>query len=572
MTGGILRHFQALSTPKQNPVLEVLSTPAHPQVTQTVRLLNYQGFINMTEQIKIGEELFPTRTVVSIMPGGMGDIYVLSNGTVAKSVKQEIVDNEMARTAFENEARFIIACDVHPCVIRWLDVQVARERLFLISEYARKGNLLSHISKNGIGTLQVANWAAQFCLGMVHMHSMGIVAHQDIKPENILIDIDDGNDDRSGFKRTVTHSGKYFTEGIVKIADFGLADIFRKSGDYKPDIHTPNRYDKNLSASTTINNQVIVGTPRYMAPEQFNGVSNEQTDLYSFGIVFFQMITGRFPSLHRSKGVPLPSKIKNAIPREFDSICSKLTALNPKDRYSTFKQLFVDLEPFTQGEIWDRFYYIQGIQDPQNENKKISIDDPGFLKLGFNREYPRKRYFAMMKLEMYEEALKLIDRQIANNFKRQNEISVFDPGANKTTVQKFSFPAPFTAEEWSIAKIGCLSAMKRYDEAISICEKVLSQNQNNWQAMISKAALLANRGHYSDAILLFENALSLEPNDLLAWVNMGICYWQLGNIVEVERCYQKVATIDSKAAGTQKLACLLSQDKKGKQSDIQKND
>lgn len=525
----------------------------------------------MTEQIKIGDELFPNCTIISIMPGGMGDIYVLSNGTVAKSVKQEIVDNEMVRTAFENEARFIISCDVHPCVIRWLDVQVARERFFLISEYARKGNLLSHIPPKGLGILQAANWAAQFCLGMVHMHSMGIVAHQDIKPENILIDIDDGNDDRSGFKRTVTYSG-YFREGILKIADFGLADIFRKSGHYKSNLQTPNTYDKNLSASTAIDNQIIVGTPKYMAPEQFTGISNEQSDLYSFGIVFFQMITGRFPNLHRSKGVPQPSKIKSEIPSEFDRICLKLTAPNPQERYISFKQLFVDLEPFTQGEIWNRFYYITGIQDPNSEKRKTSIDDPNFLKLGFNREYPRKRYFAMMKLGMYEEALKLIDRQIANNFKRQNEIPVFDPSTNTTTVQKFSFPSPFTAEEWSIAKIDCLSAMGRYDEAISVCEKVLSQNPNNWQALISKGALLANRGYYSEAILLFENALSLEPNDLLAWVNMGICYWQLDNIVEVERCYQKVASLDSKAAGTQKLAYLLSQDKKVKRSDIQKTD
>lgn len=334
--------------------------------------------------LAIGARLLGHR-VTDVLEGGIGVIYVLDDRLAAKTVQDAFAFDARVTHAFKLEAKFLLQCDHHPNIVEWKSFEHDSGRPFLVMEYVRGGNLRGQLATCQLAPEICAQWAVQVCLAMVHMHDMGAELHQDLKPENILID---------GTR--------------IKVADFGLARVAKTvTPPGKVEIQSTSHVS-NYVLGVTPRGHPIVGTPSYMAPEQWEGHADERTDLYSFGIVLFEMLTGRFPDRHRERGIGTPSASDESTLSQLLRICHKLSQHDPAKRYRSFKHLFVDLEPITRGSAGE--YEIVGRPEFHSVPFAQQIDQPSFMSLPYSRFTPLKRLVELYALGEFEAALEILEK------------------------------------------------------------------------------------------------------------------------------------------------------------------
>jgi serine/threonine protein kinase len=211
--------------------------------------------------LQLGHIFLDRYEIFGIRQGGFGVVYFATDlqtkqEFAIKTYKPEYVNSLSSINQFKSEASFWININPHPNIVRAYFVEVFQEQPYLFMDYIAGGSLRELLSKGALRTDQAINFAYQLCLGMESANSNGEIAHCDLKPENILID----------------------KNGIIKVSDFGLAQqIEVRQGKYP---------------------MVDSGTWAYAAPEQF-GITqqsvNSQSDIYSFGIILFEMLTGNLP-------------------------------------------------------------------------------------------------------------------------------------------------------------------------------------------------------------------------------------------------------------------------------------
>ncbi|MBA2665143.1 MAG: serine/threonine protein kinase [Bradymonadaceae bacterium] len=259
--------------------------------------------------------------------GGMGVVYraehVLMKKTVAvKVLHPEMTQNEEVVARFQREAQAAANIN-HPNVCAATDFgQTEDGAFFLVIEYLEGDTLHTTLSTyHKLTPLRSIHIAQQICSALDQAHEQGIV-HRDLKPENImLVERDDDPD-------------------FVKIMDFGIARVsMEKSDGYK----TPARLTKA---------GMVYGTPHYMSPEQVvGGEIDARADLYSVGVVLFEMLTGRLPfesdnlvqlmGMHVTKAPPRPSEVVTGvtIPKALDALVVKLLAKSPEQRHQSAEQV-----------------------------------------------------------------------------------------------------------------------------------------------------------------------------------------------------------------------------------------
>lgn len=197
----------------------------------------------------------------------------------------------------------------HPCIISILDANLEASVPYFISEYLPNGNLRHYIGvKDDTDLKRVIRTFLQLCYALNYAHRQGII-HQNLKPENIL-----------------------FTEqNNIKISDFGMNRIIRA----RPGVQVP---------------QVFIGAQSiaYQPPEILSGSEEivKQSDIYSAGIILYEMITGSIPG-RRSQ---LPSQIVKGIPEAIDKIFDRMTQDRISDRYEDFEQILDDFYSSFKGE------------------------------------------------------------------------------------------------------------------------------------------------------------------------------------------------------------------------------
>ena len=179
--------------------------------------------------------------------------------------------------SFKLEALAWIKLNIHPHIVNAIAVQDINGRPFIYMEYIAPDklgrNTLTHYLRSPISLKKALKWGIQFCHAMEHTISHGVSPHRDIKPDNIMI--------------TNTQD--------LKVTDFGLAKLWNKSNFL--DVQSQTTHEdlsvekiNKLSLFKGLNNNNIVGTPPWMAPEQFEGVADIRSDIYSFGLVLYQII------------------------------------------------------------------------------------------------------------------------------------------------------------------------------------------------------------------------------------------------------------------------------------------
>ena len=258
---------------------------------------------------------YEIRDVVGV--GGMAVVYKAYDNiddriVAVKILKDEYLTNEEFRRRFKNESKAIAVLS-HKNIVKVFDVSFGDRLQYIVMEYIEGVTLKEYIEERGvIDWNEALYFSIQILRALQHAHDKGIV-HRDVKPQNIML----------------------LENGTIKVTDFGIA-----------------RFSHSETRTMT---EKAIGSVHYISPEQAKGeLTDEKADLYSIGVVLYEMLTGKLPfeaesavsvALMQVNNDPaLPRSINPNIPVGFEQITMKAMQKSTRDRYQTASEVLYDLE------------------------------------------------------------------------------------------------------------------------------------------------------------------------------------------------------------------------------------
>jgi predicted Ser/Thr protein kinase len=260
------------------------------------------------------DRMFPNLEIQALIgSGGMGAVYrarqpELDRTVAVKILPQASQDAEVYEQRFIREARALAKLN-HPNIITVFDFGQVQGLYYFVMEYVDGVTLRDAISGGKLTAKDALAIVSQLCDSLQFAHEEGIV-HRDIKPENILID----------------------QRGRVKVADFGLAKLVAQDA-----------AGENLTGT-----QQVMGTMRYMAPEQMSGTKHvdHRADIYSLGVVFYELLTGELPL-----GWFAPPSKKASIDVRLDEVVLRTLESEPSRRYQQASELKSAVESISATQL-----------------------------------------------------------------------------------------------------------------------------------------------------------------------------------------------------------------------------
>ena len=260
----------------------------------------------------IGKQIDRYRIIERLGMGGMAVVYKAFDTRLERDVALKLIrveeippsQHERLMKRFEREAK-AMAKFSHPNIVPVYDYGEVDGSPYLVMEYIPGGTLKDKTGQP-VPVETAIGWIAPIADALAYAHEFGIV-HRDVKPSNILFD----------------------QKGRPILTDFGIAKILETG-------------ETNLTGTG-----LGVGTPEYMAPEQWRGKASEATDQYSLGIVLYELLTGQKPYsadtpaavviMQATEPLPQPSKLADGIPDDVEKVLYKVLALDPQDRYEDMR-------------------------------------------------------------------------------------------------------------------------------------------------------------------------------------------------------------------------------------------
>lgn len=409
--------------------------------------------------------------------GGFGNVFLVSDLETKelcalKMLRPELAANKSLQEKFQDEAMIWMQFGKHPNIVGVRSIDLYNGRLFIALEFVPPNesgvnSLNQVIAQTKVSYLQTVIWAIQLCRGMIYAQAHGLIAHRDLKPGNLMID----------------------PNQMLKITDFGLA-IFSATE----------------SGSVLFNDPS--GTPAYMPPEQFEFGStvDMRSDIYSFGIILFNLATnGRLPFeisaerdldvfnyfylLHRTYKVPrIDSPLNAIITRCLEKI--------PDGRYQSFEDISSDLEDL----------HLEAAGKPFRE---ISVEE-------MNAAEHNNFAVSFSLIGDAQSALRHIDKAL-------DIAPYYSPAINN--------------------KAAFLAALGRVEEASQIWLGLTHDEPALARPFYNLGNLFMNN-RPERAIGFYEETLRREPNYIPALVNMGICHKILGDTLNAIRAYDRAIEFD----------------------------
>jgi len=382
---------------------------------------------------------------------------------------------------------------------------------FLFLDYIGGGDLNQFIGKLTIE--QGLDFAIQFCTGMEYAyHKLGVI-HRDIKPANVLV-----------------HKDPEFRFGYCfKVTDFGLVKAL---GD---------EFQGEFVEVST-----VMGTIPFMPPEQFpkriqktfsfHGLMTTRSDIYSFGVTLYVLLTGKLPFSNLEeiflKKPEHPLFLNQKIPESLDRLILKCLEKDPNKRYTTFKGLQEDLLEIFK-EITGEVYVIVG------KNEELTGADWNDKGIAFD------------SLGKPQEALACYNKALAINPKlpgawNNKGIALVNLGKPQEACGCFDQALeiyPKSDDVWNNKGLALL-ALKKFPEALECFNKVLEKNPRDFIAWYNKGAALAQLGEFQEAIWSCDKALEIYPRECNAWNNKGLALLALKKFPEALECYDKALEIN----------------------------
>src|SRR5262245_45149152 len=254
---------------------------------------------------------FPQLEILELLGhGGMGIVYKARQPRLDRFVALKLLPQEAGRDPafaerFAREAR-ALARLAHPSIVTVYDFGESDGRFYLLMEFVDGVNLRHLLREGRLKPAEALKIVPQVCEALQYAHEQGVV-HRDIKPENILLD----------------------RKGHVKIADFGLAKLL----------------GQKAAASALTGSRQVMGTPHYMAPEQWERplAVDHRADIYSLGVVFYEMLTGELPL-----GRFAPPSQKVQVDVRLDEVVLRALEKEPERRYQQACEIKTDVENISQ--------------------------------------------------------------------------------------------------------------------------------------------------------------------------------------------------------------------------------
>ena len=251
--------------------------------------------------------------------GGMAVVYKAYDNiddriVAVKILKEEFLQNEEFRRRFKNESKAIAVLS-HPNIVKVYDVSFGDRLQYIVMEYVEGITLKEYIEQQKvINWKEAVHFVTQILRALQHAHDKGIV-HRDIKPQNIML----------------------LQNGNIKVTDFGIA-----------------RFSRSETRTMT---ESAIGSVHYISPEQARGeITDDKADLYSVGVVLYEMLTGQLPfqsdsavsvAIMQLQSDPKsPRELNDQIPVGLEQITMKAMQKDVRDRYQSAAEMLLDLDEF----------------------------------------------------------------------------------------------------------------------------------------------------------------------------------------------------------------------------------
>lgn len=435
---------------------------------------------------------------------------------------------------FRREVALWIGLERHSCIVPAILVEQIHGRLFVATHYVKpdtrgRTSLRDYLQGEPIKVDKALQWAIQLCHGMEHASTHGIRAHLDLKPDNILI----GHD------------------GHAKITDFGLATTLDKC----PSPVEPRLVDPFKGFGTGMireKDRRICGTPGYIAPEVFRtgmGAADIRSDIYSFGLVLWQMANGRPESPFHVPGT-LDAKaysqrlydlqISGPVPyvnSPFWPVIQKSLEVEPKRRYTGFAALRKDLEVL----------YTQLV----GERPEIP---PEMDRTG---DYWNNLAISLESIERYDEALNAYDHAL--DMEPDSAHAWSNKGALLGRLRRYKeamvcqnkaldIDAHFAYAWHGQGRV--LVGLKRYHEAVKAFDRALEVDPAFSAALGAKGHALELAGLCEDALRCYKDVIEMDWINAEAFAGMGRCLHELDRLDEAIDCYSRAYEIKPQDTGT----------------------
>ena len=283
--------------------------------------------------------------------GGMARVYKarchrLNRLVAIKILREDLAQDAEFRRRFHDESQ-AVAMLSHPNIVAVYDVSRSSELEYIVMELIDGITLKQYMQKKGnkLNWREALHFITQIVKALGHAHSRGII-HRDIKPHNVMV----------------------LRDGSVKVADFGIARV--------------------ASGGHSTLTQEALGSVHYISPEQARGSHiDARSDLYSAGVVLYEMITGRLPfegdtpvsvAIQHINSIPLsPREIDPTIPEALEAITMKAMAPNPDNRYSSADEMLADLEEFRKNPNINFDYNVSDFMpEAEPDDDKTQIRTP----------------------------------------------------------------------------------------------------------------------------------------------------------------------------------------------------
>ncbi len=424
-------------------------------------------------ELKRGDMLGDKYEITKVLKGGMGVVYIAYDSSTSthyaiKTFQEQFLWNTSIKNMFIREADTWIKLDVHENIVQAMFIKLYEERPYLFLEYIRGTDLESILESRPLSLGEALHYGIQFCTGMSYAYNKLGVIHRDIKPSNCLIS----------------------EQNVLKITDFGLVRVFtdRAEGEMSGLEEALAKDSRHKITSA------FLGTIPYMAPERliYMDSGSIRSDIYSFGVMLYQMITRQLPYsptqlaenhmiVISENYLPLDS-IMPDIPADFSDMVDKCLEKEPERRFADFDEL---KDVITS--LYER--YTQSTFASKTSIQTISTDS--LITKGNS----------LLNINKYSEALEC-------------------------------FKSVLSSSPHNLTALICIGTtylhMELFNEALQYFDTILSLAPNADDVLRNKGIALLELGKFEEAFKSFEKVLSGNPQDAISLWKSGRIFFQLG--------------------------------------------
>ena len=476
----------------------------------------------------IGQHLGPYRILEQIGTGGMATVYkayqpAMERYVAVKVIAAHFAQDETFLRRFRREARAVAQLE-HAHILPVHDYGEAEGRPYLVMRYLEAGTLKDRMAQRPLPLTEVNRIIGQVGSALDYAHRIGII-HRDVKPSNVLLD----------------------AEGDAFLTDFGLA--------------------KMLEASVQLTETGVgIGTPAYMSPEQGRGERvDHQADIYSLGVMLYEMVTGRPPYeaetplavviKHITEPLPLPRSIRPDLPEEVERVILKALAKDPADRFQTAGEMVRALDAAV------RAAEAAARTEPAVAEVAAEPDERAVARLrrvlpaGWARAAMWAGLGLVILLALFLilsrvpirvqisggqlEVVRVVERTATPTEAVAAATPTSRPTATPTATAEpaaVSTPGPTISAQEHADRAEEYVARAHWDEAIAEITRAIEQDPTNPQYYITRAFLYdAGKGMMEEAIADATKAIELAPTLYDAWIERGAVY------MHMEECALAVA-------------------------------